>query len=386
MIRLAIYIMVIFISIIAYCCNNSFIQHLFSTDGSFGLFNGNVIQKDKLGKFDYIRDGLVHWYDSEINSQDKKSHKSGVIPEWKDLIGNHNLSFTSDTSLYFGEYNGLIVSSNRTSGICVANIPSNDCITIEICCAPLRLVDYLNEEELLKVDNIYTILAQGSNNGESYNFSAPFFISYIDGYNNWRKTSSDSRENKNFIIARGEDFAWRVFSDSQNIFYDFFLYYDYYGSSATTTFSVTNNAKSENNSNNVSNISYPYSYGWMKICSIDLHQLPDIDDPSYGIYKTTDKSNGIEGSASEIILYKPDGTPIILKPDIEKIKIKENELQVGGTRYFDSETNKYIEENLFSGYIFCIRIYNRVLTDEEREHNADIDLARFYKSWPDKNK
>lgn len=356
MIRLSDYIVGIFICIIAYC-GNAFTQHLFSTNSSFGLFKGNVRYE-----FDYIRDGLVHWYDSEINSTNKQSHKSGIVPIWTDLIGNNNLNLTDDSSLYFGDENGLVMPIDRTSGIYVADIPNDDCITIEICYAYQREQNFRNKGDY----NLHTLIAQGSDDGTVYNFSAPFFITYIYDYNVSHLGWSGSADRFIWgIIARGKDYAWRGFTVEDN---------SYTLRNTTTTISITNNNKLENDDNNDSMISYPYAYGWLK-----RYYVFDYNHPALiwsGIIKTRTKSDGLEGAMD---LPHEDDT-------VNRIKIKENEFQVGGTRYFDFETNKYIEQNHSYGYIFCIRIYNRVLTDAEREHNADIDLARFYKSWPDKNK
>ena len=57
----------------------------------------------------------------------------------------------------------------------------------------------------------------------------------------------------------------------------------------------------------------------------------------------------------------------ILQVEVEKILVVMGDVTIGKTY-----SNEYI-----CGYIYCVRIYNRALSEEEIKHNYEIDKERF---------
>ena len=315
----------------------------------------------------YVTNGITHWWDGEINLK-IGYHKEGHLSTWKDLVGNRDLSITSDSLAFTGKGLSMFYQKNqdsiqyieRTKGIaCCDKIPDDEIVTVEVCAVS-------DVRQNIKVNGTFMTLACNGNDDWSGNYYYPMsvFMAFVvdsGSYSAWYGNSY------RLVAARGETLSIRCQSFSSD--YDFIPSYSAY---MMFTYSMSNPDKSKTSEDTASGYYQPY---WDTYMMLSEYYVSNSSFPSPSFARTVFKisesatRNNVEGEFR-------NATSVL-----HKIDVSPDSFTIGGVRYDRSlPTAEYQEGQFFNGRIFCIRIYNRVLTEEERKANAQIDFNRFYYS------
>lgn len=293
----------------------------------------------------YITNGLTHWWDGQINIK-IGYHQDGVIPFWKDLVGDKDLVITS-TQVSFDELS-FVCPNGRYGGLAATDyqdrIPDNEIVTVEVCARPYNSSTYSPSA------NAYdTLVCNGTIYEENPYYSCSCLVAM---FLNQRHIYNGGQYF--LILARGEDEGVRS--------YDFSSYYDIhpqYASGYWNFFiSFTNDDLSH------TRFDYPYRQPYYK-SSFEYIDFSGYNFASSYFLKSEEafKNNSRGSLASSTFRPNYPG----------------NCFTIGGTRARVYQWGSYywVESNFWRGKIFCVRTYNRRLSMEEREFNAAIDYQRF---------
>lgn len=298
----------------------------------------------------YVQDGLIHMWDGILNTG-KDTHKDGDIPYWKDVIGDLDLMITS-TNIYFtgnSLYMPFLGSSrtNRVEGIA-------------------RSTDSITDEK-----SYITVEVCVSNNDGSYNYfpnrtmqSACIFNSSATRYS----SSTASWYSPFFLATDGYSTGWYM-----DNFYKLFLAKTYDGSMRMVAYNYSNSSKYirgqftlsfENSSRD-----YTTSTSYCQPYNTSVLTIYSFGD-SITSYNTTTNA-----------YKKYDMTGKIKSPYAYNVYAG-NYLTIGGIKGSTSAMSPVIGRSyeclFWNGHIYCVRIYNRKLTAEEKLSNYEVDYRRFY--------
>lgn len=349
--------------------NAASICHIFETNSvsgkrAFHPFSAKLVRLLPMPK--YNTNGLVHMYDSEINVG-IGLHQDGFVPVWKDLYGNVDLTITSDL-LTFGKKHlfmpkiktgsgMLTVWSERTSGIAIANtrIPDNEIVTVEVCAAVQPQYMNVYSPSQTKFD---VLVSNGDmlDTGDMYWAASHFLAMCCDMGNNRSWGGKPYR----LIFGRGADCSIRCKSFSSN--YDLFP-----ANMSWNQFTVSYSCVDKTITRPPSGQPYyqPFYNSPALYCNF---VYPSWGTPSFDNCKFV--------ASDTAPTYSTDGWRDNSTSKLNTTKINDTPFTIGGISYSTWGGGR-TEGQFWSGYIFCVRIYDRVLTDQERRANMKIDFERF---------
>lgn len=289
----------------------------------------------------YVTNGLTHWWDGQINVR-LGYHKDGNIEYWKDLVGNNDLLITS-TGIFFSK-KSLRCNNARTSGVAVGNqIPDLDCVTIEVCakCSPAD-VDV----------GMYNILVCNGRNNSYYPTAYPHFVGFYSNLGVTKRFEGGpyfvmcGRSSRG-IRCQAYENLYKLFGDGgYSIHPMFYLAYINSDTSQTTP-------------------AQPYYQPYWD-AKIDYTRFVSTFESCINTFSESASTYSVEGRVGDSSSLTPD-------PNFSYFSI-------GGSRYYEEQfgSRVYKDTNFWHGDIYCVRVYNRELTSEERSANSKIDHERFY--------
>ena len=311
----------------------------------------------------YVTNGLTHWYDGQINIG-IGWHKSGFVPFWRDLVGDRDLLVTSEDAVFSDRSFDILwkhqttpisTYTERTMGIAACDkIPDDEIVTVEVCAT-------LDTRVPMKENGTYMTLVCNGNENErgGYYYPMSIFMGFaIDtgSYISW------SGNHYRLVAGRGEDLSIRCLSVYST--YDFFPSQSSY---MMFTYSMSNPDKSQTYPTTGSGYYQPFQSASLLLCEFIV---PSVGEPDFSrtVFKTSESPTR----------YNTDGYRQAETTSLQRFITSGDSFTIGGVR-LESSYGSYPERHFFDGKIFCVRIYNRVLTEAERKENAKIDLERFWK-------
>lgn len=306
----------------------------------------------------YVTNGLTHWWDGQINVR-IGWHKDGNIAFWKDLVGDNDLLITS-TNIYFTKKglrcpNYKVNTSKwgtRTAGLARGEqIPSDDCKTIEVCVRSRIYYagTYIKAE--VSTDQ-YNMLVSNGKESYQYQSSYPIFIAF----HNQSGTASRYGGGPYFaIFGRSPNYGVRCLSFSNE--------YEMFGDGFNFIYDTFNLSYSNANAAQY-NPSSPYHQPYWS-AKINYVRFARSYDSCIITHEDEAPKYTYIGNIEDSSLLKPD-------PNFRYFSI-------GGSCEQTSSFGTIVirEYNFWNGDIFCVRVYNRELSAEEREQNTKIDYERF---------
>lgn len=309
----------------------------------------------------YVTNGLTHWYDGQMNVG-LGWHKDGDIAFWKDLAGDNDLLITS-TNIYFTK-KGLRCPQykvnagqwgTRTAGLARGEqIPDSECVTIEVCARSRRYYNGTYTDAHISTDQ-YNILVSNGRNNSSYPTHYPHFI----GFHSNAGTTQRFYGGPYFVIGGRNNCGIRCQSYDSD--------YGIWGGGLYAIYPMFYLAYINSNTSETSPSSPYYQPYWT--AKIDYTRFAPTFETCINTFSDEAPKYNSAGQLRNSTLLKPD-------PNF-------NYFSIGGSCYGEYVFGRdvFYDTNFWNGDIFCVRVYNRELTAEERAQNSKIDYERFYERY-----
>lgn len=292
---------------------------------------------------EYAQDGLIHMWDAILNTG-KDTHKDGDIPYWKDVVGSTDLIITS-TNVYFTS-NSFYLPVDRESGIARSSgsiYDESSYVTVEVCASDnAGLYFPFDKDNAMTIFNSSARMQSSSSDSTWY---SPFFIA-ADGY------------------LRG----W----EGDGVGYKMILAKSYNGNIRMMGFNLADSAKYIKGQYTISfeneSRDYMTTTEWYQPYHTSIATVHNFGSSIARYNMTTNavkRYNATGKLRNAFGLYAYDYLTI---GGLAGKKAGQSYPWSGGI----------YECSHWNGEIYCVRIYNRKLTMEEKLANYEIDYRRFF--------